>query len=134
APKSLAPVDIDVGRKFVELLRRTNSTEQPVELRAAAWLYTEHEDDWRLYLVSRLVDSKSGIYAGLVIFDAMLKHKEFETLQRRVKILGRHDRYATWLRNIAPVGSKNSLDDIQIDTSPAEDGIWSAYIYLSLRD
>src|SRR5258708_17325698 len=131
--KPLEPLDIRLGKKFVELLRRPKTTTAPVGLRAAAWLYMEGKDDWRLCLVSQLVDSESTIYAGLVIFDAMLQHDEFNTLQRRVEIVGRRDRHAKWLRNLAPIGRANSLGDLRIDTSPAEEGIWAAYIYLSLE-
>jgi hypothetical protein len=84
----------------------------------------------RLYLVTPLVDTKGGIYAGLVIFDAMLRHHEFDVLQRRIEIVGRRDRYAEWLLRLRPVGSAKSLGDIRIDTSTPEHGIWSAYIYL----
>jgi hypothetical protein len=130
--KPLAPLDIQAGKKFVELLRRPQGTEVPVNLQAAAWLYTEWKDDWRLYLVSTLVDTKSGIYANLVIFDAMLKHSEFNVLQRRVEIVGRHDRYAEWLGQLRPVGDAKKLGDIQIDSNPAEEGVLAAYIYLSM--
>ena len=130
-PTTLAPVDITAGKRLVELLRRPKSTEVPVELRAAAWLYRESTDDWRLYLVSPLVDTKGGIYAGLVIFDAMLKHEEFGILQRRVEITGRRDRHAEWLHKLKPVGDAKSLGALRIETSTPENGILSAYIYLS---
>jgi hypothetical protein len=78
-----------------------------------------------------LANDKSGIYAILVIFDAMLKHAEFSVLQRRVEIVGRHDRYAEWLYHLKPVGSATALGDLQIDSNSPEDGVWSSYIYLS---
>lgn len=130
-PKPLAPVDVTAGKRLVQLLRRTKATSE-VDLLAAAWLFTGSKEDWRLYLVTRLVDSRSAIYAGLVIYDTMLQHDEFNALQRRLEIVGRRDRYAKWLRNLAPVGGATTLGDLQIDTSPADEGIWSAHIYLSL--
>lgn len=132
-PTPLAAVDVKAGKEFVELLRHPKATHRPAELRAAAWLYTESNEDWRLYLVTPLVDTRGELYANVVIVNEILNDpKRFSVLQRRVEVVGLHDRYAEWLHRMSPVIAKNERTlGFRLDTSTPDNGVWSAYIYLS---
>lgn len=122
--------EVGIGKKLVQFLLR-GKTEVPVPVKAAAWLYTERKDDWRLCIVTPLVDQKSNIFTNLVVFDAMMQDDDLQKLLRKIDLIGTKERYARWLANLAPVGKTTKLDDLEIHSFPADEGIEGAYIYLS---
>ena len=129
--KALERVEKDAGKKLVNLLRSAQGTEVPVEVTAAAWLYTERKNDWRLYIVTPLVDQKGRLFVNLVVFDSMLADEVLKDFVRRVEMVGLKDRYAEWLKMMRPVGGPAKLGDIQTESSKSESGIEASYIYLS---
>jgi hypothetical protein len=98
--ETLVKTDLDVGRRITEALDQTE-----IKLRGSLWLFDKEEDDWRLILVTSLVDSRGPMATYAMVQRALAKAQLTSELSlRKISVMSPNDALIKTLRTALRTG------------------------------
>lgn len=117
--ETLVRSDLDVGRRITEALDHSE-----IKLRGSLWLHDKEEDDWRLILVTPLVDSRGPLATYTMVQRALAKAQLTSELPlSKISVTGPSDPLIKSLRTALRTGpgmhslraTQSAIDNVYVD-------------------